>query len=238
MLEIISALLNTFLILNEWVDRSWTNNNALKLCSVTAIGLVWFKAFYWMRLFKEHAFFMNLLKNTLLDIVSFLLMLAILIGCATNMIYVIIKVDHDDSLIEEDRMPAIFREFFSESDFYFADLINSFLNTYLLALGEFDFEDFNTRGPFSQALLWILFLFFTFMLQITFVNMVIAIMSQTFDNVADASYQSSITERISLLNDFSIFLDFFKLDIDAQFLFLVYPSSKDFVINSVEEKLD
>ena len=76
------------------------------------------------------------------------------------------------------------------------------------------------------------------MLQITFVNMVIAIMSQTFDNVADASYQSSITERISLLNDFSIFLDFFKLDIDAQFLFLVYPSSKDFVINSVEEKLD
>ena len=41
-----------------------------------------------------------------------------------------------------------------------------------------------------------------------------------------------------MLNDFSIFLDFFKLDIDAQFLFLVYPSSKDFVINSVEEKLD
>ena len=144
----------------------------------------------------------------------------------------------DDSLLEEDRMPAIFREFFSENDFYFSQLINSFLNTYLLALGEFDFEDFNTRGPFSQTLLWILFLFFTFMLQITFVNMVIAIMSKTFDNVTDAQYQSSITERIALLNDFSIFLDFFKLDIDAQFLFLVYPSSKDFVTNTVEEKLD
>ena len=99
---------------------------------------------------------------------------------------IIIKVDHDDSLLEDDRMPAIFREFFSEDDFYFSQLINSFLNTYLLALGEFDFEEFNTRGPFSQALLWVLFLFFTFMLQITFVNMVIAIMSQTFDNVAEA----------------------------------------------------
>ena len=76
------------------------------------------------------------------------------------------------------------------------------------------------------------------MLQITFMNMLIAIMTKTFDDVTLKSRSSSITERISLLNDFSFFLDLFKLDLDAQFLFVIEPSSQDFVTDTVEEKLD
>ena len=52
-------------------------------------------------------------------------------------------------------------------------------------------------------------------------NMLIAIMSKTFDDVTAKSHTSSITERISLLNDFSYFLDYFNLELDAQFLFVV-----------------
>lgn len=76
------------------------------------------------------------------------------------------------------------------------------------------------------------------MLQITFMNMLIAIMTKTFEDVTLKSRSSSITERISLLNDFSFFLDLFKLDLDAQFLFVIEPSSQDFVTDTVEEKLD
>ena len=94
-LELISIVLNLFLILNEWIDRAMTNNNALRFFALIAIAIVWFKAFYWMRLFDRHAFFMNLLKKTLQGITSFILMLAILLGCTANMIYIINKVDHD-----------------------------------------------------------------------------------------------------------------------------------------------
>ena len=120
----------------------------------------------------------------------------------------------------------------------FAGFLNSFASIYLLALGEFDVEDYSSRGTFSQILLWLLFIFFTFMLQITFMNMLIAIMTKTFDDVTKKSRSSSITERISILNDYSFFLDLFKLDLDAQFLFVIVPSSQDFVTDTVEEKLE
>ena len=69
-------------------------------------------------------------------------------------------------------------------------------------------------------------------------NMLIAIMTKTFEDVTQKSRSSSITERISILNDYSFFLDLFKLDLDAQFLFVIEPSSQDFVTDTVEEKLD
>lgn len=107
-MEISSAFLNLLLIVNEWTDRRITNGDWHRLFVLIAIGLVWFKAFYWMRLFEKHAFFMNLLYKTFQGIRSFVLMLAILIGCASNMIYVIIKVDHDYTLLQGNKMPPIF----------------------------------------------------------------------------------------------------------------------------------
>ena len=61
-MELLSQVLNIFLVFNEWSDRKLSDNNWLRVYSLMAIGLVWFKAFYWMRLFAEHAFFINLLK--------------------------------------------------------------------------------------------------------------------------------------------------------------------------------
>lgn len=45
------------------------------------------------------------------------------------------------------------------------------------------------------------------MLQVVFMNMLIAIMSNTFTEVMEKKHQSSIEERIVLLNDFRLFLD-------------------------------
>ena len=98
------------------------------------------------------------------------------------------------------------------------------MHTYLLSLGEFDFEEFGARDSNTNVMLWIAFVFGTFMLQITFMNMLIAIMADVFSEVIVKKKQYSLTERIMLLNDFRVFLDFFKLGLDAQFIFLVIPS--------------
>jgi hypothetical protein len=58
---------------------------------------VWYKAFYWMRLFSKPAFFMNLLTKTLKGITSFTLMLAILIGMLSNVIYLANQLEHAHS---------------------------------------------------------------------------------------------------------------------------------------------
>ena len=55
------------------------------------------------------------------------------------------------------------------------------MNQYMLALGEFNIEDFglNQNDPF----VWILFLLSTFIAQIMFLNMLIAVMADTFEKV-------------------------------------------------------
>ena len=69
-------------------------------------------------------------------------------------------------------------------------------------------------------------------------NMLIAIMSEIYDDVTENKDTNSIIERINLLTDYSIFLDYFDLTPDANFLFVVEKSSQDLIINTVEEKID
>ena len=86
---------------------------------------------------------------------------------------------------------------------------------YLLSLGEFDYENFGERGSVSNILMWIIFVLGTFLLQITFMNMLIAIMGEVFTEVTERKKQSSLTERIALLNDFRVFVDSEKTGLDA-----------------------
>ena len=92
------------------------------------------------------------------------------------------------------------------------DVVNALFNIYLLPLGEFEWTgDFGERDAATNAILWIMFIFATFLLQITFMNMLIAIMGEVFNLVTERKHQSSLTERIELLNDFRVFLDKFSL---------------------------
>ena len=60
-------------------------------------------------------------------------------------------------------------------------IIDAYLEMYLLALGEFDFEGFKV-GP-NRFGAWTFFVFATFTLLIVFMNIIIAIMGNTFSIV-------------------------------------------------------
>ena len=61
--------------------------------------------------------------------------------------------------------------------------IDSFLNEYLLSLGEFDTDAYKEHP--NSALCWIFFVAATFLIQITALNMLIALMGDTFDRVIE-----------------------------------------------------
>ena len=68
----------------------------MRLLALSAIAFVWYKVFYWMRLFEKPAFFMHLLIKTLHGIVPFMLFLVILTLGLSNMIYIVDKVDYTE----------------------------------------------------------------------------------------------------------------------------------------------
>ena len=83
---------------------------------------------------------------------------------------------------------------------------------YKLTLG-----DFSTKYylGMNTEVLWIVFFAATFLLQITFLNMLIAIMGDTFSHVMDNKEESSMKERVSILADFRLLLR--SLGIDSEF---------------------
>ena len=69
--------------------------------------------------------------------------------------------------------------------------------------------------------LWGIYLVSTFLLQITFLNMLIAIMNDTYTNVMEVEAQSSRIEKINILSDFRLLLKELDLDMNFQYIFTV-----------------
>ena len=87
-------------------------------------------------------------------------------------------------------------------------------------MGEYDTEGFDgENAPF----LWIIFLVSTFLLQIAFLNMLIAIISNTFQQVLENKQQSVMKERISMLADFKALLRFLHIVEEFQYIFEIKP---------------
>ena len=99
-IDLTSSVLNWVLVVNEWVNHFFLDSKSLKVCTMLALVCVWYKLFYWLRLFKDPAFFMNLLIKTLKDIKAFMVMMSILVALFTNILFIFNLVD--ESLSEEE----------------------------------------------------------------------------------------------------------------------------------------
>ena len=103
-------------------------------------------------------------------------------------------------------------------------IFNSFLFMYRLTLGDFSTKQFMGER-LSSNYIWLVFVAATFLLQITFLNMLIAIMADTFSHVMDNAEESSMKERISILNDFRLILRSLGIDSEFQYLFVLEKDS-------------
>ena len=132
-----------------------------------------------MKLFETTALFINLLSHTFLDknFKAFMIMTIILMLCFSNLLYILntergveFRFIEDESMIND--------------SIYQSELTDSFVNAivYSFKLGLGDFSTVGFRGN-NENLTWIVFVLATFLLQITFLNLIIAIMSNTFDHI-------------------------------------------------------
>ena len=125
------------------------------------------KLFDWLRLFEKTGFYVKLVGETLNDIKYFiLLLLTTLIMFGVPVIMLDASSDQDKDLIDK------------VAGFWIFDLIYT---QYMLALGMFEPENYADHPQAILALLF--FLAATMMSQVTMLNMLIAIMGDSFDRV-------------------------------------------------------
>lgn len=124
-------------------------------------------------------------------------------------------------------------------DYYSNTISDVLVSTYLLgALGAFDSGAF-AQGPDSMAAMS-MFLLATFIIAVVFMNMLIAIMGETFGSVQEASVESGLRERVVLISDHAWLLDLKKIFKGKKYIIIVTPSvgsdsSSDPVIHSMKE---
>ena len=128
-----------------------------------------------MRLFDFSAFFVNLIFSTIADIGVFMIMVFIIV-CAFSNFFAIMNNNNDGYF----------------DSFLGFPLVDSLISMYLVSLGEFSFDSYSTGT--DPILVWVFFLLGTFLLLIVFMNMLIAIMGETFSNVMSDIESSALKE--------------------------------------------
>ena len=162
----------------------------IRTVAALAAFLLWIKVFYWMRLFRKTAYFITLITQTIFDIKVFVLMLLLIISAFANFYFIINNNTPEN--------PS-YKKSHPDEDFHYVDtyvgqsVFDALIAMYLLGLGEFDIDGTYTKGP-DIKLAWFFFILATFIILVVFMNMLIAIMSDTFANVLSVEAESSLDE--------------------------------------------
>ena len=84
------------------------------------------------------------------------------------------------------------------------------INQYMVSLGDFvDTLDGYESHP-QSLIVWIIFLVTTFVTQITMLNMLIAIMGNTFDNVIEKKSLYAIQMKLNILSEYRNIINMVK----------------------------
>ena len=104
-------------------------------------------------------------------------------------------------------------------------IIDATLNQYMLVLGEFNMDGF--KNHVNNGICYMIFLGSTFITQITFLNMLIAIMGDTFDRVISQRPTYSLKNKLKLMADMKSIINIMsrkkKEDETKVFLYVIQP---------------
>ena len=183
--DFISLVLTLIIVLTSVEHEPLIAIGHLRALAAVASCTLMVKVFDWLRLFENTAFYILLVQETMKDIKAFLILLL-----TTLMMFGIPMVMLDLNRTEENALV--------DPTFGFW-LLNLLLNQYMLALGEFNMDNFADQP--QSLMCFFFFISATFITQITMFNMLIAIMGDTFERVMENKEVNATQTKLELMSD-------------------------------------
>ena len=185
--SILALILNINVLIHDHVEMG-----TLRFIGAGSCLLLSLKVFDWLRLFDRTAFIVALTFQTMEDIVDFAGLIIIILLC----------FGYPMRIIEFNYMGWIDDDFRSNSNFL-QKIPSVFVEQYFLMVGELPLEawgnldgwDENETKNYVFANKCLL-VFTTFVLQVTMLNMLIAIMSDTYSQVVSKKEVNSIKTKL------------------------------------------
>lgn len=159
--------------------------NTVNIVGSFAVFIMWVKFFYWMRIFKSYAAFIRMVADQLKSIKVFVVMMSM---CLLAFATVIIVLQHNRDADTE----PIFDEFTGNT------LADAMIHAYLTGLGDFNKDNYSAA---NNVVVWVFFLLATIIVQLVFMNMLIALMAAAYEDSCAIEEQSVLKELCSMMVD-------------------------------------
>ena len=92
----------------------------------------------------------------------------------------------------------------------------------MIGLGEFELLNYNANE--QRDLMWFYFFLATLLIQVMFMNTLIAILGDTYERIMDRREQFAIVQRTKIYNDHMFIIKLSKKMTTTDFLYLVKPA--------------
>ena len=148
--------------------------------------LLWVKVFDWLRLFEKTAFYVRLIIETIYDVRIFIFVFFIACFAIGQPMYML-QLNKKSG--DEDIIGPVTGHF----------AFDSLYNQYMLSLGEFAMDGFDNHP--EMALCYLLFFISTFSTQITFLNMLITIMGDTYGRVMENKAFNARVTKLEIMSE-------------------------------------
>lgn len=146
-------------------DRIFFSREEILSIGSWGMFFMWFKVFYWFRLFPSYAYYVRLIIKTMYDFRKFMALVLVILISFGNFVYVA-----DETMSGSDSYAV---------EFFGIKTLDAVVSLYMMgALQNFSVDQYSI-GYEKQSMMtvWILA---TFIVSVIFMNMLIAIMSNTF----------------------------------------------------------
>jgi hypothetical protein len=197
-----------------------------------AVLLLYIKLFYWLRIYKSFSAFIRMISEIVMDIRVFSIMLFL---CLAGFANIMMVVNNNRTL--------------NGTDSLFLDVVgwgpaNALIHAYLTGLGDFNKDTYviyNDDGSIAAGdnniTVWIFFLGATFLVQLVFMNMLIAMMGESFGRINGILDQSTLKECCVMMNDHVWLLNFSEHFKQKRYILWLTPGSEQAAGSAVERQL-
>ena len=196
MVDVVSLALNFIIII---LDLAGANEENIVTLSGIAVLFMWLKLFYFGRIFLSTAAMIRMILEISYDMKYFLLVLIITIAGFGNC-FLIISRNYDGY------------EFAGNTYF------TAFLYSYQAVLGAFSLTGFAQSDKSYLQFIWFLN---TMVGLIIFLNLLIAIMGDTFDRVQETTEENMLKELAKLMVENEVLINRKKLFGDAKYIIII-----------------
>ena len=206
LMDLTSLILNITYVFCELNNA--LSENSINLIGSVAVLLLWIKMFYWMRIFKPFAAFIRMIEAIVNSISVFSVMLILVLLAFANCIMVLQLNRHDTTL------EPIFDGFTEIVPF------DAIIHAYLTGLGDFN-KDFYSES--NSLTVWIFFLLATLLVQLVFMNLLIAMMGEAYSEILAIEQQSIMKELCAMMEDHVWMLDIGQIFKNSRYILWLTP---------------